>query len=87
MADKFQDTSTGISGPAKNGSEVTASDAADLATASRALYVGGAGAVKITTTLGDTITFSNVPGGAILPVCARRVWSTGTTATGIVAIW
>lgn len=45
----------------------------------RALYVGAAGDVKVTTLDGDTPTFKSVLAGTILPVACTRVWSTGTT--------
>jgi hypothetical protein len=50
------------------------------------LYVGGTGDIKIDTPNGDTVTFSAVPVG-IFPVRANRVYSTGTTATNIVALY
>lgn len=58
----------------------------DLAAPVRALYIGGAGNVKITDTLGNATTFNAVQAGSILPVMAVRVWSTGTTATSIVGL-
>lgn len=54
----------------------------------RALYVGGAGTVVVVfADTGDAITFVGVPAGAILPVQAKRVNSTNTTATNIVALY
>lgn len=87
MADNWATTSTGIAGPARNGASVTPSDATDLPTASRSLYVGGAGNLSIITTGGDTVALTGVPAGTLLPICAARVRATGTTATGIVALW
>ena len=52
------------------------------------LFVGGtAGNIKVTTANGDEIVFGNVQTGTVLPVQVIRVWSTGTAATGIVAIY
>lgn len=73
--------------PADGASEVTPSDGSDLATAARALYVGGSGDVKIDTPNGDTVTFQDVVAGSLLPVRANRVYATGTTATNIVALY
>jgi len=53
----------------------------------RALYVGGAGDVKVVTVGGSTVIFSAVPAGTILPVAVVRVFSTGTTATSLVGMW
>ena len=51
------------------------------------LYVGGTGTLKVTTIGGDDVTFVGVLAGTFLPVHVLRVWSTGTTATNIVALW
>ena len=53
----------------------------------RALYVGGAGNVVAITLAGVAITFVGVQAGAILPIVAKRVNSTLTTATSIVALY
>lgn len=87
MADKFERLLSGLDSPALNAAEVTPSDAADLATDARSLYVGGAGDVKVTTTGGDTVTLKAVPVGTVVPVRTRKVFATGTTATLIVALW
>lgn len=75
--------------PALSAAEVTPNDSADLPNFSRMLYVGVGGStkdIKVTTLNGDIVTFKNVPTG-ILMVQARRVWSAGTTATEIIALW
>ena len=51
------------------------------------LYVGGTGTLKVTTIGGDDVTFTGVPAGTFIPVHVVRVWSTGTSATSIVALW
>lgn len=54
-----------------------------------ALWVGGAGNVKLTTVYGETVTFTSVPAGTMLPVRGSVVYSTanGTTASNVVALW
>ena len=64
---------------------ITPADA-DLAAPVRALYLGGSGNVRINDTGGGSVIFYNVPAGVILPVMARRVWSTNTTASNIVGL-
>lgn len=64
---------------------ITPSDS-DLVTPVRALYIGGSGNVTINDTGGGAVTFAGVQAGSILPVMARRVWATGTTATSIVGL-
>ena len=65
---------------------VTPSDSTDLPQFS-VIYVGGAGNVKVTTAQGSAVTFSGVNAGTVIPVRVRRVWSTGTTATLITAVF
>jgi len=66
---------------------VTPSDAADLPEWAAALDIGTGGDVRITTWAGDVHTFRNRPSGSVLPVKARRVWATGTTAQDIAALY
>ena len=75
--------------PALSAAAVTPNDSADLPNFARMLYVGVGGStkdIKVTTLNGDTVTLKNVPTG-ILMVQARRVWSAGTTASEIIALW
>ena len=51
------------------------------------LYIGGAGNVKLTTSSGSVLTFNSLNAGTFVPVQTVRVWSTGTTATNILALW
>lgn len=73
--------------PILGGAAVTPSDTVDLAPAARALYVGVGGAIKVDTLNGSTLTFAGVSGGCILPVSVKRVYSTGTTASSIIALY
>lgn len=72
---------------ATNAFAVVPSDANDLPTWTRGLYVGSAGHVKVTLTGGSTVTFQNLVAGIIHPIMAKRVYSTGTTATNIVGVY
>lgn len=51
-----------------------------------AIYVGGAGVVAVVFQDGSVVNFTCVA-AQILPVKAKRVNSTNTTATGIVALY
>jgi hypothetical protein len=73
--------------PADNAAAVTPNDSVDLTNVARALYIGTGGDVKITTAGGDTVTLNDVQGGSILPIRTKRVFSTGTTASNMVAIY
>lgn len=78
-------TSSGSAGPATTAAAVTPSDSTDLASASRALFVGTGGNLKVTMASGAVVTFEGV-GAGWHPLQVRRVWATGTTATKIVAV-
>jgi len=51
------------------------------------LYIGTGGSLKVLTEGGDEVTFTNIQDGTFFPVNVLRVFSTGTDATGIIAIW
>jgi len=51
------------------------------------LYVGVGGNVKVTTSGGDTVSFYNLNNGQFVPVQVSKVFSTGTTATNLIALW
>lgn len=88
MSDPFDSHATGFSSPARNAFAVTPNSANDLPTFCRALYIGTGGNIRVTTARGDTVTFTNVQGGSVLPVACRRVLAApDTTASGIVALY
>lgn len=72
---------------------VTPSDTVDLSTSlgapqgAKALYIGGTGNLVAVREDGTTVLFSALPVGIILPINCKRVNSTNTTATLIVALW
>jgi hypothetical protein len=86
MPDRFQDHTAGLESPASGLLPVTPDDGADLQTASRALNVAQSGFVRITTVEGQTASV-HIAAGIAFPVRVTRVWQTGTTATGIVALY
>lgn len=83
--DGFSTYQDNLSSPASHAATVVPNDSTDMVTASRFLWVGTSGDVKVTTIAGNTVVFGTVQG--ILPVRVARVWAAGTTATNIVAIW
>ena len=84
--DSFAGMQTLLSDPCAYAEAVTPSDTVDLTITSRALYVGGGGAISVLTAKGQTVTFSGVVTGTILPIRVARVNSTSTTATSILAL-
>lgn len=53
----------------------------------RSLYVGTGGVVIAVLYSGNSVTFSNVQDGSILPIRVKSITKTGTTASDIVGIW
>jgi hypothetical protein len=51
------------------------------------IYVGGAGNVSVLTEQGDTVTFTAVPVGSVIPVRVMRVNAAVTSATLMIAIY
>lgn len=51
------------------------------------LYTGSGGIIRVLTAGGDDVTLNSVPAGVVLPIQVVKVFSTTTTATGIVALW
>ena len=60
---------------------ITPADGTDLEVNTRALVIAAGGDVKFNTESGQTRTCT-FPAG-VIPIRVSRVWSTGTTATGI----
>lgn len=65
---------------------VTLSDTATIAV-TRSVWVGSTGNLKVTMVSGNTATFDAVPNGTWLPIQIKQVWSTGTSASNVVALY
>lgn len=75
-------------GQAVKAVSVTPNDLTDLSEPGAALYIGGAGNVKVNmASEGTAITFVGIPAGSFLPILVNRVYATDTTATSILAIY
>lgn len=80
---------TALFGPPSNFAAIAPNDGIDLPSGvTRGIYVGVAGNIKIT---GSDDTDANavivpVPVG-FSPISVKKVWLTGTTATGLIAAW
>lgn len=86
MSDRFKNHSAGLESPAMHGFAITPNDSAELVEATRALYVGVAGNIAVTLVSGAELDFANVPSGTLLPVRARAVKATGTTAASLLGL-
>jgi hypothetical protein len=87
MTDKFALNTAGLNAPASNAFAISPSNTADLATATRFLYVGSAGDIAVDLVGGDAnVIFKSVPVG-IFPLRVKRVRATGTTATNLIGAY
>lgn len=87
MATTFEVGPSQMQWPAGGGFSVIASDAADLPYWTRGIYVGTSGDVKVTTVTGQVLTFKALAAGIVHPICAARVWATGTSAADIIGVY
>lgn len=85
--DTFGSFTNGLDGPAGTGFTISKSDSVDFTYLTRAIWVGGAGDVVIVWADGTTSTIVGVAAGTLLPVRAKRVNSTSTTATSMVGLY
>lgn len=87
MIDTFHKHGRSLTSPPEQAVAVVPADGTDLACVTRAIYVGGAGDLRVRMQGGAEVTFAAVLAGALLPVRVTRVLATGTSATAIVALW
>lgn len=81
MANNFFDA------PAQKLIAITPSDGTnDTSGPFRSVYVGVSGNVKIRDMFDNDVTLTGLAAGMFHPVCCKRIWSTGTTATNITAV-
>lgn len=72
---------------------VTPSDTNDLSVAypaypyCKAIYIGATGTLKVTLASGTQISLTVVNPGTIYHLACKRIWATGTSATGIIALY
>lgn len=67
---------------------ITPSDTVDLPNVSHSLWVGGAGDVAaVMQNNVMPVVIAAVPAGSWLPLAAKRINATGTTATGLIALY
>lgn len=72
--------------PHKRAEAITPNDSTSF-NKTRGLYVGSAGALRVTMANGVDVTFGAVIAGSFLPISVSKVFSTGTVASNIVALY
>lgn len=83
----FSTYQEGLDSPVSNWAAVTPHDTNELSYVSRAVWVGGAGNLNVVTAGDDSVTFSGIQAGTLLPIRVKKILSTSTTATLILAGW
>lgn len=76
-----------LDSPAAHAAVVVPNNTTNLASDTRAIFVGGAGNINLRTVGGEDVLFTGVVAGTVLPIRARRIYATNTTATNMVAMW
>lgn len=92
MDDRFNNNDTAAVAPARVGFEITPDDGVEFDVATRELYIGTGGDLKITLsgyhdTPGGTVTLINLPNASRLPYRVVTVHATDTTASDIVGLY
>ena len=86
--DTYAKAASGLEHTARNAFAIVPSDTASLKKVTRSIYVGGVGDISVI--LADesaAVTFVAVPVGTLLPIRAKLVRASGTTATSLVGLW
>lgn len=68
------------------GFDITPSDTAEITTLHKGLWVGTAGDVRVMMWESGIVTLKGVVAGYLIPIRAKKVYATGTTASDIVAL-
>lgn len=86
ISDEFENFTPGMESPAVNGEAIIPNDEADLPFATRGIWIGTGGDLTVTLTGGTTVTYPDIPSGVVFPIRAKRVFETGTTASGLASM-
>jgi len=83
MAINFRDVPSALNDPIADGFVISPHDTNPLPKLTRAIYVGGDGDIKLELKGGTTLVYKGLKAGTMLPVRARVVLATGTTASNL----
>lgn len=85
--DPFDEFQTGLTSPITNGFDIAPDDSSDLVTLPRAVMVTGGGDISAVLKDGGTVTLPGLSPGVLYPIRPRRIFATGTSATGIKGLY
>jgi hypothetical protein len=84
--DQFEHLAPGLTAPGGEFFAITPSNSVDFTLPTRGVYVGVTGDVVAVDLQDNAVTFTAVQAGCILPIRAKRINSTDTSATGLVGL-
>ena len=87
MIDTFKTHGRSLTSPPEAAAAIVPDDTGSLAHATRAIYVGGAGDLRVRMLGGAVVTLAAVPAGSLLPLRVAQVLATATTATALIGFW
>ena len=87
MTDTFSTLEPNLQSPYSHAFAITPNNTVDLDVFTRAIYVGGAGNIRVDTIGGEEVLFTGLAVGDILPVRVKRVYATNTTATLMIGLY
>ena len=88
MADPYNSFKEAVINPARNHAAVVTHNTNALTSVPKALFIGTGGNIALRAMDASAdVLFKNVPSGSILPVRAKYVRTTNTTAADIVALY
>jgi len=86
MAGEYDEYGRGITSPPDDGFAIVESDIADLPREIRAINVAVTGPVRVLTSKGNDLTVF-IAAGIQFPLVCKKVFASGTTATGLVGLF
>ena len=85
--DKFKNYPTNIDSVCDNAYPIVPNDNDDLTSATRAIFIGETGDLKIELVNStEPVVLKNVAAGSVLPMRIKKVFGTETTATNLIAL-
>jgi hypothetical protein len=91
MASKFtqEDVAwdTTLNSPGSHHAAITPSDTVNMTNHCRGIYVGVAGNIAILSVNDELETYIAASAGSVIPIQAKRVNLTDTTASSLIAMW
>ena len=85
--DNFETLLPGLETPPDHAFSITPHDSNELAYVTRGIWIGGDGDLVVITKHDETVTFANAVAGTIVPIRAKIVKATGTSATSLVGLY